>query len=221
MTKAGRVFLSGLDHNARMESGGFGGFLAALVGVFGVLGGVLFERHSQANQSAIERCEDRNQRWRERRQGLLTRLQDHAFSLSNGAATAFSLNVRPELNEGKPVDRNDPWFVRMLDDQMAVHNLTDLIGDPELETRVRAFITHVNEVRSLRSAPEGLRAVVVSLEEPLSAVTEYASQLYRELEGPEPRCGDPGTQPLRQRWSCEFRGLNSETGTERWKCTRL
>jgi hypothetical protein len=204
-----------------MEPEGFGGLLAAFVGVFGVLGGVLFERHSQAKQSAIERCEARNQRWREQRQGLLTRLQDRAFSLSNGAATAFSLNMRPELNEGKPVDRNDPWFVRMLDDQMAVHNLTDLIGDQELERRVRAFVTHVNEVRSLRSAPDGVRAVIVSLEEPLNGVTEYASHLYRELEGVEPRCGDLGLPSSRERWSCQLRGLNPETGRERWTCNRL
>jgi hypothetical protein len=194
---------------------------AAIIAGFALLIGVFIERYTGLRIAAEQRCKDQDQRWRERRQDLILQLQDHVFSLSQKSGAATGIRNRPELNEGKIVSFDTPWFQAMLEDEKAAFNLTALLGDRELQSRVYAFVAHVQGARqTMVSSQEELSDLIRSFEQPLSDVIGYAGQLYRNLEGPEPQCGVRSDQPQRQRWQCWRVSYPTATSMERWRCVR-
>jgi hypothetical protein len=208
------------DEDSTLEASWIG-FLGAVVAAGAVLVGVFIERQTGVRLAAEQRCKDQNQRWRERRQDLIRQLQDHAFSLSQKSGAATGIRNRPELNEGRIVSFDTPWFQAMLEDEKAAFNLTALLGDTELQSRVYAFVAHVQGARqTIVSSQEELSDLIRSFEQPLSDVIGYAGQLYRNLEGPEPQCGVRSDQPQRQRWQCWRVSNQTATSVERWLCAR-
>jgi hypothetical protein len=184
--------------------------------------GVFIERRTGMRLAADQRCKDQNQRWRERRQDLILQLQDRVFSLSQKSGAATAIKNRPELNEGKIVGFDTLWFREMLDDEKAAFNLTELLADAELKSRVYAFVAHVQAARqTIVSSQDELSRLVASFEQPLSNVTEYAGKLYRDLEGPEPRCEDVRDEVPRERWQCWRVNPGTLVSRERWICNRL
>jgi hypothetical protein len=195
---------------------------AAIVAGFALLIGVFVERYTGIRIATEQRCKDQNQRWRERRQDLILQIQDDMFSLSQKSGAATGIRNRPELNEGKIVGFDTPWFQAMLEDEKAAFNLTELLGDKELQSRVHAFVAHVQVARQTKvSSQEELSDLIGSFEQPLSRVIEYAAALYRDLEGTEPKCRDAADDTPRERWQCWRVRHASAVAAERWICNRL
>lgn len=165
------------------------------VPLFALLVGLWIGHRSNAKLAAAQRYEDQLQRWKERRQDLLLRLMDHMYSLAHGASTAVTMTARPELRGGEYVDRSAPWMERWLDDRKETYNLKEIIGDPELEKLVDAFLSVEQEVAHSKVPKEELSATILMLEEPLGRATARAAALYRELEGPPP------TKPRSSWWN--------------------
>jgi hypothetical protein len=194
---------------------------AAIIAGFALLIGVYIERYTGLRIAAEQRCKDQNQRWRERRQDLILQLQDHVFSLSQKSGAATGIRNRPELNEGRIVSFDTPWFQAMLEDEKAAFNLTELLGDMELQSRVNTFVAHVQHARqTIVNSQEELSDLIRSFEQPLSEVIEHAGQLYRDLEGPEPKCSNTANGTTKQRWYCWRIPQRSASTRERWICQR-
>jgi hypothetical protein len=109
--------------------------LRELLPFFTLMIGLLFRHRSGSALAAEQRFEDRRQRWKERRQDLLVRLQRQAHTLAEEAGTAMKFR-----NTGESVDREAPWLLRWNEAQKDLITSSDLLGDAELDARVRAFV---------------------------------------------------------------------------------
>jgi hypothetical protein len=169
-----------------------GRILEELIPVLTLVLGLILGHRSGSRLAAEQRFDDRHQRWKERRQDLLVRLQRQAHTLAEEAGTAMKFR-----NTGESVDREAPWLLRWNEARKDLITSSDLLGDAELDARVRAFVHFQDEVArskfaskqvngKLVSVTDQEREKLLSLEPVLSQVTSLAAQRYQELEGPEP-----------------------------------
>ena len=120
--------------------------------------GVILGYRSGSRLAAEQRFEDRHQRWNERRQDLLVRLQRQAHTLAEEAETAILMR-----NTGEPVDREAPWFLRWNEARKDLITSSDLLGDAELSARVQQFVYFQDDVASSKFAPKHVGGELVSV----------------------------------------------------------
>jgi hypothetical protein len=190
----------------------------------GTLGGFVVSNHYELKREEARDVHDRDRQWRERQLTTIDALQTALIEAFEGLWTGKGVVERAKAEadlarlKGEipsyPEPTKEQWHQDWISAIRRVAVMASRLQDTELQQLVGEANMMQARIQKIDDIEEFDKEFKV-LEVKVAEVNERAGALHREFDAPTMRA-----KP-RERWSCQRRGLNPETGGERWTCNRV
>jgi hypothetical protein len=207
-----------------MQEANLVAILLACFTLVGTLGGFWVSNHFELKREESRDVRDRDRQWRERQLTTIDALQTASIEALHGLWTgkAVSEKAMAEADLAKlkgefpsyPDLTEEQWHQNWTSAIRQVVVMASRLQDAELQQLVgeaNMMQARTQKIDNLEEFDKEFKL----LEAKVAEVNERAGALYREFDAPAMQA-----KP-RERWFCQSRGLNPETGRERWTCNPL